>query len=118
MREPERDPGRLVDMIEAADCIASYTEGFTREELLADKLRYHAVSRNVEIIGEAAYMLTQDFKDKHSVIPWSDVIGMRHVLVHGYASILPEILWDVALNDVPKLKQQIQAIIKSAEVQG
>ena len=105
-------------MIEAADCIASYTKGFTREELLADKLRYHAVSRNVEIIGEAAYMLTQEFKNQHTEIPWNDVIGMRHVLVHGYAGILPEILWDVALNDVPKLKQQIQVILKSMEVQG
>ena len=56
MREPERDLGRLYDIIEAANHIASFTEGYSHEELRVDKLRYFAVVKNVEIIGEAAYM--------------------------------------------------------------
>ena len=76
-----------------------------------DKLRYYAVVKNVEIIGEASYMLTPEFKESHSEIPWDDIIRMRHVLVHGYATILPELLWQTALNDVPKLKRQIQELV-------
>lgn len=112
MREPERDAGRLADIIEAADHIISFTRGFSPEELLNDKLRYFAVVKNVEIIGEAAYMLSLSFKAAHVEIPWNDIIRMRHVLVHGYATILPELLWHTALVDVPQLKEQVERLIK------
>ena len=116
MREPERDLGRLQDIIQAANHIISFTDGHSLEDLSADKLRYFAVVKNVEIIGEASYMLSSVFKDAHSDIPWNDIIRMRHVLVHGYATILPELLWHTALEDVPQLKKQIEAILaKSAQ---
>lgn len=111
MREPERDLGRLQDIIQAAKHIASFTEGYSQEKLMSDKLRYFAVVKNVEIIGEAAYMLSLEFKEKHREIPWDDIIRMRHVLVHGYATILPELLWHTALVDVPLLKKQIEEIL-------
>ena len=111
MREPDRDPGRIRDIIEAANNIASFTEGYSQEELAVDKLRYFAVVKNVEIIGEAAYMLSLEFKNSHGEIPWNDIIRMRHVLVHGYATILPELLWHTALIDVPQLKKQIEEIL-------
>ncbi|MBO4434142.1 MAG: DUF86 domain-containing protein [Bacteroidales bacterium] len=111
MREPERDPGRLNDIITASNHIADFTRGLSEEELYSDKLRYFAVVKNVEIIGEAAYMLSLEFKEKHNTIPWDDIIKMRHVLVHGYATILPELLWHSALIDVPILKKQIEELL-------
>lgn len=113
MREPGRDPGRLKDIIQAAEDIISFTKDHSQEELVNDKLRYYAVVKGVEIIGEAAYMLSLEFKEKHSDIPWNNIIKMRHVLVHGYATILPELLWQTALEDVPVLKKQIEEIIPS-----
>lgn len=115
MREPERDWGRLQDIINAANHIASFTEGYTQEELTFDKLRYFAVVKNVEIIGEAAYMLSLEFKESHNHIPWKDIIRMRHVLVHGYATVLPELLWHSALVDVPILKKQIEEILSNKQ---
>ena len=103
--------GRLQDIIEAANHIASFTDGYSQEELAGDKLRYFAVVKNVEIIGEAAYMLSLEFKTNHVEIPWNNIIRMRHVLVHGYATILPELLWHTALVDVPFLKRQIEEIL-------
>lgn len=111
MREPERDAGRLQDIVEAAEHIQSFTEGYSIETLAEDKLRYFAVVKNVEIIGEASYMLSLEFKDRHNEIPWNDIIRMRHVLVHGYATILPDRLWHTALEDVPVLKKQIADIL-------
>ena len=111
MREPERDLGRLLDILQAADHIHTFTEGLSQEELAVDKLRYFAVVKNVEIIGEASYMLSAEFKSVHQDIPWNDIIRMRHVLVHGYATILPELLWHTALEDVPQLKIQIESMI-------
>lgn len=113
MREPERDPGRLQDIITAANHIISFTEGYSQDELAVDKLRFFVVVKNVEIIGEAAFMLSLEFKEKHNEIPWNDIIRMRHVLVHGYATILPELLWHTALVDVPLLKKQIEEITHS-----
>ena len=107
MREPDRDPGRIKDMLEAADYVISFVDGLSYEQFLADKIRFFAVMKNVEIIGEAANMLTDDFKSAHSEIPWKQVIKMRHVLVHGYSNILPEILWETAKQDVPVLKEML-----------
>lgn len=111
MREPERDKGRLQDIIQAANHIMAFTEGRSLEELSEDKLRYFAVVKNVEIIGEASYMLSSAFKEDYKSIPWKDIIRMRHVLVHGYATVLPSLLWQTALEDVPKLKGQIEEIL-------
>ena len=113
MREPDRDFGRLQDIIEAAGHIDSFTKGLSLYDLMNDKLRYFAVVKNVEIIGEAAYMLSMEFKEKHNQIPWKNIIGMRHVLVHGYAAILPELLWHTALEEVPLLKLQVESLIES-----
>lgn len=113
MREPERDQGRLQDILSAADRISMFTEGLSKETLMNDKLRYYAVVKNVEIIGEAAYMLSLPFKEQHPEIPWNAIIKMRHVLVHGYATILPELLWHTALVEVPELKQEISRLLDS-----
>ena len=111
MRDPDRDPGRLKDIIQAANHIISFTEGISIEDLTDDKLRYFAVVKNVEIIGEASYMLSNGLKERYNFIPWKDIIKMRHVLVHGYATILPDLLWHTALVDVPKLKGGIEVIL-------
>lgn len=107
MREPERDPGRLADIRNAANNLAEFTLGIAYDSFADDKLRYFAVLKNIEIIGEAAYMLSTDFKDAHPDIPWKSIINMRHVLVHGYASVLPELLWDTATRDVPNLLKML-----------
>ena len=110
MREADRDPGRLMDILAAAEYVCSFLKGCTYESFIIDKMRYYAVLKNVEIIGEAAYMLTPQFKEQHSDIPWPSIIKMRHILVHGYASVLPEILWQKATVDVPGLVERIKQI--------
>ena len=110
MREPERDPGRLADILEAADNVISFIDGIAYDIFVSDKLRYFAVLKNVEIVGEAAYMLSPQFKEEHNEIPWDRIIGMRHVLVHDYSTVLPQILWETAKNDIPVLREQVQQL--------
>lgn len=98
--------------MEACDNVLEFTNGLSQEQFLSDKLRYYAVMKNVEIIGEASYMLSLEFKSEHSEIPWEAIIKMRHILVHGYASVLPEFLWETARVDVPQLKDQILTILQ------
>lgn len=114
MREADRDPGRLEDILKAANNVMSFIVGYTYETFVTDKMCYYAVLKNLEIIGEASYMLTKEFRERHTGIPWNSIIKMRHILVHGYATILPEIMWQTATEDVPQLVLSINAIIQGA----
>ena len=107
MRERARDKGRLLDIIEYADNVMMLIDGYDLQKLVADKRTYYSVVKNVEVVGEAAYMLTKAFKREHPEIPWKTVQGMRHVLVHDSANIVSETLYDTAVNDIPVLRSQV-----------
>lgn len=108
MRERARDKGRIQDIIEHALNVEELMKGFTYEKFLNDKRTYYAVMKNIEIVGEAAFMLSKAFKESHSQTPWKFVTGMRHVLVHDYANVVSSTLYDTALNDIPILRQQAE----------
>lgn len=99
-------------MLEAINNIEEFTVGITREQLLGDKMRYFAVIKNVEIIGEAANMLTIEFREVHTELPWRAITGMRNVIVHDYVNIHEDLLWDTIQNDIPELKCQIFLYLK------
>ncbi len=107
MRERARDKGRLEDIIEYSDNVARFIKGYSFESFVADKKIYYSVMKNVEIVGEAAYMLSKAFKKAHPDTPWRTVQGMRHVLVHDYAHIVSETLYDTAVNGIPELREQV-----------
>ena len=89
MREPERDISRLEDILYAIDCVEEYTKGVSESQLKADKLRLHATIYNVQIIGEAIYKLTKEFKEGHHETPWHLVRMQESCLaVHGWAQWL------------------------------
>ena len=75
--------------MEAIANVFEFMEGKTVDDLTNDKLLFYGVVKNVEIIGEAAYMLTNEIKDQHPATPRIDIVGMRHVLVHGYYTASP-----------------------------
>ena len=108
MRERVRDKGRLEDIVEHCMNVTMLIEGYSFEGLIADKRTYYAVMKNVEIVGEASYMLTKAFKEAHPETPWKVVQGMRHVLVHDYANIVSETLYDTAVNSIPELQRQVE----------
>jgi len=80
-------------MIESIDNILEFAKGKTFNTYKKDKILRFAIIKNLEIIGEAAYLLTKEFKSDHDDVEWNDMIGMRHILVHGYYQIKDEIIW-------------------------
>lgn len=107
MREPARDKGRLEDIVQAIDYAIQFAENLSFDEFVNDKCRYFAIVKNVEIVGEASYMLSTEFKENHSELPWKQIVNMRHVLVHGYTNIMPDILWETVQQDLLPLKKQV-----------
>ena len=107
MRERLRDRGRLLDIQEYAVNAMQFASGVNYDEFVNDRMRYFAIMKNVEIIGEAANMLTSDFRELHTELPWEQIIGMRHILVHGYAEISDMKLWRTVTKDLPPLHQVV-----------
>ncbi len=101
--------------MEYSNNVTMLIDGYSFDELVADKRTYYSVIKNVEIVGEAAFMLTSDFKKSHPEIPWKVVQGMRHVLVHDYATIDPKELYNTAVNDMKPLRQQVEQIISETD---
>lgn len=115
MRERARDKGRLEDIVEYSNNVSVLIEGHTFESFVNDKSTYYSVMKNVEIVGEAAYMLSKVFKKSHPATPWKTVQGMRHVLVHDYAHIIAETLFDTAVNGIPELRQQVERYLAETD---
>ena len=115
MRERARDKGRLEDIIEYATNVTKLIEGYSLEALIADKRTYYSVMKNVEVVGEAAYMLTKAFKKAHPATPWKVIQGMRHVLVHDYANVVSATLYDTAVNDMIPLCRQVEGYLAETD---
>ena len=115
MRERARDKGRLEDIIEYSNNITRFIQGVTFEEFSSNTLLYFGVMKNVEVVGEAAFMLTMAFKSEHPQTPWKMIESMRHILVHDYANVIPRILWGTATNDIPELKKQVETYLAETD---
>ncbi|MDR0738435.1 MAG: DUF86 domain-containing protein [Prevotellaceae bacterium] len=113
MRERPRDSERLQHILEAISNIFEFTQGLSFDDFCNNKMLRFAVVKNLEIVGEATYLLSKEFKNQHIEIEWDDIIAMRHVLVHGYYQIKNERIWATVLNELPLLQPQIEKIYES-----
>lgn len=115
MRELLRDKERLQHILEAIDRIIRYTSGKTYDDLVGDDMMYYAVVKNIEIIGEAANMLTPQFLETHPQTPWKQVKGMRNYIVHEYFQIDDTVVWGVVTKNIPQLKEEITQYIEETD---
>lgn len=113
MRERPRDSERLQHILEAISNIFEFTQDLSFDDFCNNKMLRFAVVKNLEIVGEASYLLSKDFKNQHAEIEWDDIIAMRHVLVHGYYQIKNERIWATILNELPLLLPQIKEMYES-----
>ncbi|MBK9275295.1 MAG: DUF86 domain-containing protein [Flavobacteriales bacterium] len=111
MRAPEADRARLLHMLEAIRQLEAWPDARREEALDADGMLRYGTVKLVEVIGEAANMLTKELRAAHPEVPWALVIGMRHRLVHDYFRIDTAILAEVVAVHLPALKAQLQAML-------
>ena len=108
----KRDASLLLqDMRESMQKIARYVAGMDRAAFLADDKTADAVVRNVEIIGEASNQLPEDFKTRNPQVPWRQMTGMRNRIVHDYAGVDLELVWEVVTKSLPVLEKQIAGLV-------
>ena len=111
MRERIKDKDRLQHILDAIDVLQSGAQRYSLEQIEKDSILYFGFVKQVEIIGEAVYMLTKEFRESHPDIEWDAIEGMRHVLVHGYYEISPDKVWNVVEKDLPILRPKIQDLL-------
>ncbi len=107
MRETLKDPLRLEHILEAIDKLNKAQQRPDFEDIKEKDLEYFGIVKLLEIIGEAAYKLTTEFKDNHPETPWKYIINMRHILVHGYYQIKSQEVIKTIREDLPSLRIQI-----------
>ena len=112
MREPVKDKGRLEHILECINNINEFAEGKTFEQIEGDKMCYFAIVYQLVIIGEAANMLTKEFREARPQSPWREIIHMRNFIVHGYNVVDKNEVWSVIQDDLQPLKQQIEEYIE------
>ena len=115
MREKVRDKGRLEHILKACTTLLEYKDKYDFETAKSDPVIFYGFVKLVEIIGEASYMLTKEFRAEHPQIPWKAMVGMRHVLVHGYYTIEPIDLWKTIQNDISDLRDKIAYLLDTVD---
>ena len=96
------------DMLDYAEKAVRFVEGKSRSDLDADEMLMLALVRAVEVVGEAANRVPQGIQLEYPQIPWSQIIGTRHRLIHGYDILAPDILWDTIKDDLPPLIEALR----------
>jgi uncharacterized protein with HEPN domain len=111
MRPEQRNASYLWDMLEAARAVLELTQGITLSEYSGDKLRYLAVERAIQIIGEAANRVSPAFQATHPEIPWRKIVDQRNVLVHEYGDVEHALIWELVQRHIPILVDQLEGLV-------
>ncbi len=101
----------LRHILDAIEQIEDYTREMTENEFLSRPMVRDAVVRQIEIIGEAARNVSQEFQEAHPNLPWAEMIGIRNKIVHEYFNVNFAIVWDTVQADLPTLKKAIKRLL-------
>ncbi len=106
-----RDEVTLLDIAQACRSIREFIEGMNQEAFLVDQKTRSATLHQLLVMGEATKRLSREFRARFPEIPWSEMAGMRDVLIHGYDQVDPEEVWKSASADVPDVLAKIEPLL-------
>lgn len=98
----------LSDILKSIDYIERFTHDFDLARFLNADMEQFAVVRNLEIIGEAAHAVSEEFKTSHPSVPWRSIHAFRNIIVHEYFDVDMEAVWNVIMKDLPQLKSSVK----------
>lgn len=101
-------------MVDAAEHALQFVKARRREDLTSDVMLRLALTRAIEIVGEAAAQVSDAGRAEAPAIPWPQIVGMRNRLVHAYFDVDLDILWDTVQLSLPPLLAQLKAHLSEA----
>lgn len=105
------DTALLLDMVIALRKIVRFAAGLDEQTFRSNDLVQSAVTREFQVLGEAARLITETTKQQHATVPWRLISGMRNRLIHEYFDVRLDVLWETIQRDVPVLLAQLEAIV-------
>lgn len=108
-----RDQAFFLDMLLAAEDALRFAQGLDQAGFLRSELHQSAILRKLEIVGEAAGLVSREYQESHPEIPWAGMISMRNRLIHGYRVVDLEIVWRVVQQELSPLMERLRPLIPS-----
>ena len=105
------DRVRLQHMLDAAREAMSFVKDRTRDELSANRMLLLSLVKEIEIIGEAATQISPELRQSTPDIPWGEIVGMRHRLIHAYSDVNMNVVWSTVVTDLPELSEQLDRLL-------
>jgi len=107
----KRDIGLFIDdILDSVQNIKDFTKNVNKEKFLNSRLIQSAVSRELEIIGEAVKNIPEEIRRKYPALPWKDIAGFRDILTHSYFGVSVDKIWNVIEKDLDELEKQIKKV--------
>ncbi len=101
----------MLDMLLAGQTVLEFTAGMGQEAFFANRLVQSAVIRELQVIGEAARLITEESRSRYPEIAWRQIAGMRNRMIHEYFDVRLPVVWDVIQQDIPALVAQLERIV-------
>jgi uncharacterized protein with HEPN domain len=112
VRGSEEERIRLQAIAERIDLVRGWTEPLDEAQFLADLKLRDAVAMSLLVIGETARRLSEETKQRAQTVPWQAIISLRHRIAHGYETVDHRLIWQIARQDLPGLRDAIASLLK------
>ena len=106
---------RIRHMLDAGREAMGFAQGRSRADLATDRMLVLALVKCIEIVGEAATKVSLETRNLHGSVPWVDIVGMRHRLIHAYFDVDLDRVWDTIVDDLRPLVAELEKVVASAE---
>lgn len=107
----DRDIDALRDILHACNRIAQFIETTSLDEFRADMRTQAAILHELMIVGEATKRLSAELRSTYDDVAWSEIAGMRDMIVHQYDRISTRIAWETATGNVPQLRAYVEHVL-------
>ena len=106
-----RDIQLLKKIVSECDDIVRYSNDISRDEFMENDVYQKAMAMSLLNIGEHANVLTKEVWLIDEAIQWRKIVDLRNIVAHGYGELKMELVWNLALNEIPILKKQIESML-------